>query len=152
MSSADYVVNGLSLPDALVALLEATRWRRPGDVDRLCVLTGLHDAGDLLFCDLASMSRNTEQLVTELDRDAALFGLASSRRSGEPVADRSVLDVDQCVVVACTSGDGLICLDYRADRERPAVVVSDWGAGAQGQVAWRTVALGIEQFAEAAGL
>src|SRR5262245_57202451 len=114
MSSADYVVNGLPLPGALVALLETGRWRRPHDIERLCALTGLHDAGDLLFCDVMSMSRNTDQLVAELDRDAALFGLASSRRSGEPVTERSLLDVDQCVVIACTLGDGLVCLDYRA--------------------------------------
>jgi hypothetical protein len=152
MSSADPLVNGLPLPGALVALLEAGRWRRPDDVGRLCTLTGLHDAGDLLFCDVVSMAQNTEQLVAELDRNAALFGLASSARGGVPVADRSVLDVDQCVVVACTSGDGLVCLDYRAGRERPVVVVSDWGAGPEGQVAWRTIALDIERFAEEVGL
>jgi len=153
MTAERYVVNGLPLPAPLVALIEAGRWRKPSDVGPLRALTGLHDADDLLFCDVASMQRNTEQMIDELERgNPTLFGLASGRRSAAPVTDRSLLDVDLCVLIACTAGDGIVCLDYRQQPERPAVVVSEWGARPNGGVAWREIAADIEQLAARVGL
>jgi hypothetical protein len=87
------------------------------------------------------MQRNTAALVAEVDRDVELFGLGSSVRTGAAVPEPR-LDVDRAVVVALTSGDGLICLDYRDDPERPRVVVSDWTAG---PVRWRVVARDVEE-------
>ncbi len=68
------------------------------------------------------------------------------------MTDRSLFDVDQCVLIACTIGDGILCLDYREQPGGPTVVVSDWGAQPQGGVAWRVIAPDIERFADELGL
>jgi hypothetical protein len=142
------IINGCQLPTALVDLLRSGRWRRPEDVETLRNVTGLSDADQLLFCDPVSMRVNTEHLVAELQRDPGLFGLASSRTNGAAVSE-PMLDIDQAVVVAATFGDGILCLDYRASRERPAVVVSDWSTG---QARWRRIAADVEELSDKLGL
>ena len=139
-------INGLDLPGALVQLVEGGRWRRPDDVAELRRLTGFADADDLELLGFESMEQNTLGLVEKLDTpgNAQLFGLASSRRAGRPVTDPAVLDVDLAVLIAATFGDGMLCLDYRGRRDRPAVLISDWPAGG---VRWRPLFPDIETLA-----
>jgi hypothetical protein len=140
-------VNGLELPGALVELVDAGRWRRPGTVDELRRLTGLVDAHDLEFLGIESMELNTRALVAtvEVPDDARRFRLASSRHDRRPVTDPSVLDVDLAVLIAATHGDAMLCLDYRAHPDHPTVVVSDW-PGAEAR--WRVLSPNIETLAK----
>jgi len=142
-------VNGLQLPQRLLELIAAGRWRCPSDVGSLRALTGLHDAADFLFMDVPSIRRNTDALIAEIARgDATLFGLTSSRQLAGPDVP-GILDVDRAVLIAATYGDGMLCLDYREHPERPEVVVSVWSAG---PTRWRALAADIAAFASLLGL
>ncbi len=146
MSGATVLVNELPLPPALLDLLEAGRWKPPGDLADLRRLTGLDDVAQLAFFDVANMRSETRQLLANAEdaQLARLRGLESSRRAGAPVGAPGALDVDRAVVLAATFGDGILCLDYRGSLARPAVVVTDWSGPA---CRWRVLAPDVETFA-----
>jgi hypothetical protein len=145
--SAETTINRLPVPPALLALLETGRWRRPADLEPLQALTGLDDAADLEFCDLASMRRNTAELVAELDRTPELFGLASPGAGDHPASGH--LDPHRAIVIAVTHGDGIVVLDYSTQASIPSVAVTDWSSG---RARWRTIAPDLTAFATRLGL
>src|SRR5262245_47077780 len=116
-------VNDLPLPQYLVELINQGRWKKPDDVSALKALTGI---ADFSFLAVDFMNRETtgvEQKVSN-PKFADIYGLASSKQRGAEIEESSIVDVDCSVLIAINLDEGVIFLDYRANRDEPRVVVS----------------------------
>jgi hypothetical protein len=146
-------VNGLQLPDYLVELLSAGRWKRPADVSRLAEMTGVERPQDFTFFGLEGMASETRALVKlyEEGRVGDYYGLTSSARPDHFRQHPHFLDVTRAVVLAGNWDEETICLDYRASLEEPVIVLSVYQH--QGtDVTWEIIAPNFISFATHLGL
>lgn len=145
------VVNGLSLPDALVSLIREKQWTRPQDFRMLGEVTGMAHPDQLDFLSVKHMIAETQALI-ELYRDGfgATYGLTTTG-AGDGLSH--MLDVNRAVVLAVNDDEEGMCLDYRVSVEAPQVVSGTWvGEGSDERVVWKTIAPDFETFARKIGL
>ena len=146
-------VRGLALPDLLIDLLAAGRWRHPGDDVVREVVPWFEDP--LIFLtSVDHMHRESRSLDLFADnsRSSELFRVA--RRSVVGPVELPWLDVELAFLVAVNrmpGDDVAIALDYRSDPSDPRVVASDLWTDPK-QCAWRVVAPTLSAFAEMLGL
>jgi hypothetical protein len=144
-------VNGLPLPELLVALIREGRWVHPGDIRLRELIPFLIDPVDFLRSPEA-MARESSWHLADDPRMSALFHAVRGGRVAEPVV-LPWLDADRSFFVAVNRwpGDDVgIALDYRTSAVDPRVVAGDWGSG-QGCV-WREVAPMFSIFVRLLGL
>jgi SMI1-KNR4 cell-wall len=133
-------VNGLTLPDLLIEILESGRWKAPEDKILLANF-GIEDVGDLEFLTLEEMESNTAQSKMLIEKGYGdMMGLTSKNE----MAPDGYLNVSQSVVIAATHGDEALCLDY-SNSENPKVVAS---CVLNNKMRWKTVAESFEKFVE----
>ncbi|WP_027345668.1 hypothetical protein [Hamadaea tsunoensis] len=134
-------MRGLSLPAALISLLETRGWLPPGP-------RVLHDvipwfADPLMFmADLHDMRLQNKALDSIADNSSlsSLFRITRASQTGRDL-DLPWLDADQAVLIAVNehAGDDVaLALDYRTDAANPRVVASDIWSDAT-QHSWRIV-------------
>ncbi len=154
------VVNGLPLPNDLLALIAMGRWKRPADqsgIDRL-----FPDHGGFCPYSPAAMQFESEAYPPE----AAVRRLGLTMWLGKPDPDNPPGDLDpkQAVLIADLGlgCDSPIALDYRVSIERPRVLYLRWPPNPHGikpeeenhwrqANRWVEVAPDIMAFAELAG-
>jgi hypothetical protein len=132
-------VNGLLMPELLVALIRDGHWVHPGDARLREVIPFLVDPVDFLRKPEAMASESSGRLADD-SRLSAVFHMVRGSRVVESV-ELPWLDVDRSFFVAVDRwpGDDVgIAPDYRIDVVDPRVVAGDWGS-AQACV-WREVA------------
>jgi hypothetical protein len=148
------MVNGLPLPETLVALMRCGNWVHPGE-DRLRdVIPFLADPVVFLESPEAMAFQSRGHLADD-PRSSAIFHEIRGRRIAEPV-ELPWLDVDLSVFIAINKypGDDVgIALDYRAGIAGPRVVASAWGSrssfwGSRSICLWREVAPTFRCFAQ----
>jgi hypothetical protein len=145
------MVNGLPMPELLVALIHQGRWVHPGDARLRELIPFLVDPVDFLSTPEA-MGRESSGHLADDPRLAAVFYLVRGRQAAEPV-DLPWLDADRSFFVAVNRwpGDDVgIALDYRTDSDDPRVVAGDWGTGQA--CVWREVAPTFSEFVRILGL
>ena len=147
----DYIaVDELPLPKYLVELINQNRWGQPIDANQLKHLVNY--SGNTKFDFLAPENMIRANQLTDLidnPETAYRFGHASSQKSGHAITDQTILDVDLAVIIAMNWDEEAICLDYRTDLNNPTIVFSHW---TETRTVWQTVAVNIEEFANALGL
>jgi hypothetical protein len=125
------LVNGHVLPAQLIRMIATDHWEplnRTADLSTLPI----ENKDDLVFLDVPEMIRNTQELRAALARgDGALFALVEE---GPPAP--GFLDVNQAVVIAVTSGQEALVLDYSGG-EPPRAVATLYGPKA---IRWVEVA------------
>lgn len=139
-------VDGLRLPKYLVKLINQNRWPDTVEANRLKKVVGYSGNTAFDFLTPENMIR-VNQLPHLFDSPdiAYRFGHASSQKSGQPVTDLTILDIDLAVMIAMNWDEEAICLDYRSDMKDPSVVFSQW---VNDHTVWRTVTANIEDFAQ----
>jgi hypothetical protein len=144
-------INGLPLPKLMLQLIEERRWRNPPNPVVLEELTGIEKVREFEFLDVAGMQRETARShLIDDGRLALIYGLASSKLEGKPIADPTVLDVDKSILVAVNQDEEAICLDYRTSYDDPRVVVS---VSENNQpVRWKTIAPNFTSFVSQLGI
>jgi hypothetical protein len=144
-------INGLLMPELLVALIQDGHWVHPGD-DRLReVIPFLVDPIDFLHTPEA-MARESSGHLADDPQLSAIFHTVRGSRVVKPV-ELPWLDVDRSFFVAVNRwpGDDVgIALDYRTDELDPRVVASDWGSGQT--CVWHEVASTFSGFVRLLGL
>jgi hypothetical protein len=144
-------VNGLPLPEALVALIRSGGWVHPGE-DRLReVIPFLVDPVVFLPSPEAMAFESPGRLAEDARWSETLHMLRGDRVA-EPV-ELPWLDVDRSVFIAVNKwpGDDVgIALDYRTGLADPRVVANEWGSGSG--CFWREVAPTFSGFAKRIGL
>lgn len=143
------LVRGLALPDRLMALVDAGRWRHPGDAVLADVIPWFASPLDFL-----STPEVMEWESGSMDVLADNAFLREARGSRAPVPlELPWLDVEQAVLIAVNRipGDDVApALDYRSDPSNPRVVGSDcWTDPRVCQ--WRFVAPAFSSFAASLG-
>ncbi|MEW4571189.1 hypothetical protein AB1L88_25235 [Tautonia sp. JC769] len=144
-------VNGLPLPPLLVSLIEAGRWRHPGDDTLMSAIPFLNDPLD--FLQIEAMRRESRPSLAGDPQISALFHVTRGRTSASAV-DLPWLDIERAAFVAVNRfpGDDVgIALDYRSSAVNPRVVASEWLPGSAGCI-WREVAGTFAEFACRLGL
>jgi hypothetical protein len=145
------MVNDLTLPEALAALLRAKRWRRPVSVEALRALSGIEKLERIEFLSYQRMHAETNALFG-LYRDGfgAPYGLTYT---GAENALAESLDVTKMVSLIVNDDEEGIALDYSASANKPAVVSGTWvGKGDDARVVWKRIAPDFETFARQAGI
>jgi hypothetical protein len=140
-------VNCLPLPPQLVALIEAGRWRHPGDEVLKSAVPFQGEPVDFLAVE--AMRRESCGALADNPQYSASFHMVRGRTSAAPV-DLPWLDADLAVFIAVNRfpGDDLaIALDYRTSSNDPRVVASEWLAESGGCI-WREVAGSFTKFAQ----
>jgi len=131
-------IYGHKLPDELYALIKdkgrddlpfislATLRRLvPEDVEVYgCFLGGMH------FYGVEGIERESQPTHLLEDDMARLYAIGSSKRTGKPITDLHILDVDSALSIAGNHDEEVIALDYRVDPLNPRVLGSfhpkDW--------------------------
>jgi hypothetical protein len=146
-------INELPLPDPLVALIEARRWKRPRNLDRLAEAAGFKSANRLDFLRVDQMDRETNALINLHEQGfAETYSLLSSTPDNPPPDDPSRLDVRLAVVIANNWDEEGLCLDYRPGLSKPRVLAGLWPDEKDTPMRWRVVAKDFTAFMELAGL
>jgi hypothetical protein len=135
-------VNGLVLPQFLVELIGAGRWKRPADAGSLGKLTGVEHAQDFELFTVEKMASNTKTMVATFEQRAELFQLSSSARGELEASNVDRLDVDRAILIGATFEEEFLALDYRSDN--PCIRVTDYSSK---PMKWREIAVDIESFA-----
>lgn len=139
-------VLGFPLPQSLQELIEQGRWRRPPDTTTLKQITGSQFAKDFNFLDIEGMQRESCPIhLVEDPKLASIYNLASSKRSGNPIKNDELLDIDKSICIAVNWSEEAICLDYRLSDDSPRVMVSVCKEGYFTK--WKTVAPDFDSFA-----
>jgi hypothetical protein len=144
-------VNGLLMPELLVALIRDGHWVHPGDARLREVIPFLVDPVDFLNTPEAMTFESSGHLADD-PLFSAVFHSVRGSRVVEPV-ELPWLDADRSFFVAVNrwGGDDVgIALDYRTDVLDPRVVANDWGSG-RGCL-WREVAPTFSAFVLLLGL
>jgi hypothetical protein len=144
-------VNGLPLPEILVALIGRGRWIHPGDAQLRDVIPFLVDPVVFLRSPEAMAFESTGHLADD-PQSSVIFHAMRGSRTPEPL-ELPWLDVDRSFFIAVNKwpGDDVgIALDYRSGLADPRVVASDWGTGAT--CLWREVAPTFTCFIQRIGL
>jgi hypothetical protein len=136
-------INGLLLPQALLDLIAAGRWRSPDDqskIDRV-----FPDRGELHLYSLDYMP--FENMHWADQTEPMFIGVPDS---ANPPGD---IDPRQSVLVGDLGigYDQPIALDYRASSDTPRVLTLQWTAYGK-ENRWVEVAANIDQLAEMLGL
>jgi hypothetical protein len=129
-----HAINGLPLPQQLIELVAAGRWRHPGDSVLQSAIPFLRDPVDFLE-SFERIERESSGLVTY---DLMALGI---RREHGAVVCWPMLDGNRAILIAVCrfAGDDVaIALDYREDANVPRVVASHWHDS--GQCEWQIVA------------
>ena len=148
------VINGLALPDVLVAAMAEGTWRVPTDQSRLVEMfertlppsmpDGYHD---FTLYDAEMMASETTDLLEWDPTDQEWFGC---RDADCPPGD---IDLHEAVMIGDLGigSDQHVALDYRNDPDRPRVLTLWWRADSRGglQNRWIEVAPMIEALLEA---
>ena len=144
-------INGLLVPKLLLDLIGQGRWKRPADTTILHQLTGSEHADEFDFLSIDAMRRETAPShLVEDDKLARIYGLGSSKRTGTPIVDPTILDVDKSILIAINWDEEAICLDYRTSDDDPRVLVSLWEGGPYAR--WKIVAPDFSSFVLQLGL
>ena len=139
-------VLGFPLPQLLQKLIEQERWRMPPNVTTLEQITGSQFAEDFNFLDIEGMRRESYPIhLVEDPKLASIYNLASSNRSGSPVMNDEILDIDKSICIAVNWSEESVCLDYRLSDDNPRVMVSICKEGHFTK--WKTVAPDFDSFA-----
>ena len=145
----DWTVRGLRLPEPLVHLLAAGRWR---DSDERALRRALPWFEDplIFLSSVRWMRRESESLDREVDDEpsAGLFRLRRGSRELHPV-ELPWLDVEQAILVAVNRNPGddvAVALDYRTAPADPRVVASDFWTN-PAECSWRVVSQTFTEFA-----
>ena len=144
-------VNGLLIPDLLVALIRRCQWVHLGDARLRELIPFLVDPVDFLTAPEA-MARESSWHLADDPRLSAVFHLVRGGRVPEPV-ELPWLDADRAFFVAVNRwpGDDVgIALDYRTGSDDPRVIAGDWGSGQR--CVWREVAATFSGFVRLLGL
>lgn len=136
-------INGLRLPESLLRLINAGRWRCPNDMSKINEV--FPDHGDMSFY---SFDRMPIENAFWLDKDSPVFlGTPDpTRPPGDLDPQRSVLIADMGI-----GTDQPIALDYRSDPADPPVVTLQWAERGRSN-RWVTIAPNVEAFADLLGL
>jgi hypothetical protein len=153
MSEGETRIRGLLVPAQLIQLIQARRWKHPGEAALARVVPWFVDPLDFLAdtSDMERQSRSLDRLAD--DEESALhFHLTRSRRL-DPVG-LPCLDADNAILIAIcrhAGDDTAIAFDYRANPANPSVVGSDiWTA--PNRYHWRPIAKTFSAFFEQLGL
>jgi len=144
-------VNGLLMPELLVALIRDGHWSHPGDARLREVIPFLVDPVDFLRTPEAMAFESSGHLADD-PRLSDVFHMVRGSRVVDPV-ELPWLDADRAFFVAVNrwpSDDVGIALDYRTDGLDPRVVAGDWGSGQA--CVWREVAPTFSGFVRLLGL
>jgi hypothetical protein len=123
-------VNGLPMPELLVALLRQGQWLHPGDARLRRMIPLLVDPVDFLTSPEVMARESSGQLADDPGL-AAVFHMFRGSRAAEP-AELPWLDVERSFFEAVNRwpGDDVgIALDYHSGIDDPRVVAGDWGSG-----------------------
>ena len=136
-------INGLSLPKALLDLIEAGRWQCPSDLSRVDIV--FPDREELMLYSLDYMPFENKNWVDETD--PMFIGYADA---AAPPGD---IDPHQSVLVGDLGigYDQPIALDYRASLVEPCVLTLRWSPNGDSN-RWIEIAPSISAFAEMLGL
>lgn len=134
-------INGNSLPQLLVDLIDEGRWIVPTDESKFDNVFSEH-AG-VTFYSIEQMKSETEWWCSLATPDSVLLGrLDHKRPPGDIDPSKTILIGD-----AGIGFDTPLALDHRNRCSGPAVVVFDWN-----DKKWREVASSVREFAESVGL
>jgi hypothetical protein len=145
-------VNGHTLPELLQRLLEEGQWKTPADPSMVLEIIGSSSNLGMQMNDLEGMRRESE--MNHLFRDIKLrdiYGLGSSKESGKPIQDSSILDIDNQVMIAGNYDEEAIALDYRLSPEKPRVVACTWDKSGN-KSRWKVITPNFETFIALLGL
>ena len=151
--AAPVLVRGSAVPDLLLDLLRAGRWRHPGTAALTRAMPWFEDPLDFLS-STSAMERQSRYLddLMNSEENAQLFKLARGSTT-DPVR-LPWLDIDRafCIAVAHYAGDETaVALDYRTSSSDPCVVANDcWTSGSE--MSWRVVAPTFSDFVSRIGL
>ena len=131
----------LVLPNLMVDLLAAGRWKHPGDEPIREVMPWFENP--LIFLANADQMRHESRSLDLFADDKRLSELFRVRRgtAASPV-DLPCLDAELAILVAINMNPGddvAIALDYRSDPADPRVLASDFWTDPK-QCTWRIVA------------
>lgn len=129
------------IPALLLRLIEAGRWRHPGDEALRSIVPFVHDPLEFL----CSVERIHAQSASIRSRSLEELGIVNSgnAKSGDPL----LLNADCALFIAINRQPGddvAIALDFRTNPTEPRVVASAWEPGC---CVWREVAPSFSQFA-----
>jgi hypothetical protein len=146
-------VNGLPLPEALVALIRRGSWVHPGP-DKLREIIPFLVDPVVFVSSPEAMAFHTMSMGRLVDyaRCSETFHMLRGDRLAEPV-ELPWLDVNRFVVIAVCERPGddvVIALDYRTSLADPRVVANEWDSVSG--CFWREVAPNFSGFAKRIGL
>lgn len=147
------LINNLPLPQHLIDLIAEGRWKTPDDKALLRQVTGNPDLNptDFFLRPTAIERENAANILLAQDEAMCrIYGLDSSNRTGKPITNPEILDVDKAIIICCSYDEDAVCLDYRASMEEPQVVAST-GEGSE-PLRWKVIAPNFKHFAEQLGL
>jgi hypothetical protein len=151
---AEFVVNGLPLPELLVELLQQNRWQHPGDDVIRQLIPYLREPVDFLQ-SVEKMCFESPGFLADDPIISTKFHLVRGSEKSIPI-DLPWLDVERMVFLAVNRipGDDVgIALDYRADWSDPRVVASNiWNVPKGVYCIWQEVTPTFSHFAMLLGL
>lgn len=140
-------INGLVLPHKLQELIKQGRWKTPEIQAFLARIRG-NSSNPLTFMNLEQMKRESDyhHLLDLTKKFGKQYGLASSKLTGSPVEDISIIDIDLMVLIAVNSEEETLCLDFRASLDHPRVMADVYQN--ESRVRWVEITPDFETFTE----
>src|SRR5258708_6664157 len=145
------MVNGLHLPERLLELVKARRWKRPADTRILAKISGAAKPQDFTFLNLKRIPAETGGMVSLWMEGHGNYYSLTSFSDPDRSVDPGLLNVNRAILIAVNWDDEAICLDYAENLDVPRVVCGIWPEDRE-RCQWKIIADTFEAFVEQLGL
>ncbi|HLY25499.1 MAG TPA: hypothetical protein VKQ72_04105 [Aggregatilineales bacterium] len=144
-------VNGLQLPERLLELAKARRWKRPADTRLLAEITGAAKPQDFTFLNLKRIAAETGGMLSLWREGHGNYYSFTTSSDPDRPTDRRLLNIERAVLIAVNWDDEAICLDYGENLDAPKVVCGTWPVDPE-PCQWKIISDSFDAFVDQLGL
>jgi len=146
-------INGNKIPDLLIELVNQGKWTKPLELNNLLELTKFQNVDELFFLDFKNMEMETNALKELIISNQREYGLTSVLYDNYKDMNRiGLLDIDKSITIAIDYRENTVSLDYRLNREKPSVFVSELGNFEEYKCRYIKIANSFEEFVNEIGI